>query len=61
MDKGMILSGGTAQLKHLDQLIAQATGVPCFVADEPLLCVVKGTGVVLENLDAYKRSIMSKK
>ena len=61
MDKGMILSGGGALLQNLDELIAHSTGVPCFVAEEPLLCVVKGTGVVLENLEFYKKSIMSKK
>ncbi|PIR90485.1 rod shape-determining protein [bacterium (Candidatus Gribaldobacteria) CG10_big_fil_rev_8_21_14_0_10_37_21] len=61
MNKGMILSGGGALLRALDQLIAKSTGVPCFVADEPLFCVVKGTGVVLENLDIYKKTIMTKK
>lgn len=61
MDKGMILSGGGALLRNLDSLLAQATGVPCFVAEDPLLCVAKGTGIVLENLDVYKKSIMSKK
>ena len=61
MNKGMILSGGGALLRGLDQLVAKATGVPCFVADEPLLCVVKGTGIVLENLDIYKKTIMTKK
>ncbi|MBI2452972.1 MAG: rod shape-determining protein [Parcubacteria group bacterium] len=61
MDKGMVLSGGGALLRNLDQLIARAIGVPCFIADEPLLCVVKGTGVVLENLETYKRSIMIKR
>lgn len=61
MDKGMVLSGGGALLRNLDQLIAQTTGVPCFVAEEPLLCVARGTGVVLEHLGEYKRSIMSKK
>lgn len=61
MDKGMILSGGGALLRNIDQLIAKATGVPCAVAQDPLLCVAKGTGVVLENLDVYKKSIMSKK
>ena len=58
IDKGMILSGGGALLRHLDQLISKTTGVPCYVADEPLLCVAKGTGIALENLDMYKRTIM---
>jgi rod shape-determining protein MreB len=61
MDKGMILSGGGALLRNLDELIAQSTGVPCFLAEDALLCVAKGTGVVLDNLEAYKKSIMSKK
>lgn len=58
MDKGMVLSGGTAQLKYLDQLIAKTINVPCYVADDPAYCVVKGTGIVLDNLDVYKRSLM---
>ena len=58
MDKGMILSGGTSQLRYLDQLIAKTIGVPCYLADDPAFCVVKGTGLVLENLEIYKRSIM---
>lgn len=61
MDKGIIMSGGSSQLRNLDELIGQATGVPCYVADEPLLCVAKGTGIALENLESYKRSIMSTK
>ena len=61
MDKGIIMSGGSSQLRNLDELIAQATGVPCYVADEPLLCVAKGAGIALENLESYKRSIMSTK
>ncbi len=61
MDKGMILSGGTAQLRNIDKLLSQATGVPAYVSDRSYLSVVKGTGVALENLDAYKRSILSTK
>ncbi|HDH07556.1 MAG TPA: rod shape-determining protein, partial [Candidatus Moranbacteria bacterium] len=61
MDKGMVLSGGGALLRNMDQLITKTIGVPCYVADEPLFCVVKGTGAVLENLDVYKRTIMLSK
>ncbi|EKD49642.1 MAG: hypothetical protein ACD_63C00084G0005 [uncultured bacterium] len=61
MDKGMVLSGGVALLKNLDKLIAKVTGVPCYVAEEPLLCVARGTGVALDNLDSYKRSILAAK
>lgn len=61
MDKGMILTGGGALLRNIDQRISQAIGVPCFVADDPLTCVARGTGIVLDSLDIFKRSIMSKK
>lgn len=59
MDKGIVMSGGSALLRNLDKLIAEATGVACYVADEPLLCVAKGTGIALENLESYKRSILA--
>ncbi len=61
MDKGMVLAGGGALFRNIDKLISQSTGVPCFTVDEPLLCVAKGTGQVLESLDTYKKSLMSKK
>ena len=61
MDKGMVISGGGALIENIDTLITRETGVPSFVAEDPLLCVAKGTGVVLDNLEAYKRSIMSRK
>lgn len=59
MERGMVLSGGTSQLRHLADLFSQATGVPAQVADEPTLCVAKGTGIALENLESYKRSILA--
>ena len=61
MDKGMVLTGGTALLRNMDKLFSQATGVPAYVADDSLLCVAKGTGIALDNLDAYKRSILATK
>jgi len=56
-DKGIILSGGTALLKNIDRFISEGTGVPAHVAEDPLLCVAKGTGIALENLDRFKRNI----
>jgi len=61
MDKGMVIAGGGACLKNIATLISQKTGVPCFIAEDPLRCVAKGTGVVLDNLDVYKKSLMTKK
>lgn len=57
IDKGIVLSGGTALLRNFDQMLTLETGVPCHVADDALLCVANGTGVALEHLDLYKRSI----
>ncbi len=60
IDKGVVLSGGTSLLKNLDKLMTSFTGVPCYIAEDPLFCVVKGTGVALENIELYKRSISKK-
>jgi rod shape-determining protein MreB len=59
MDKGMVLSGGSSQLRNLADLLAQATGVPAFVADEPMFAVVRGVGIALENLESYKKSLLA--
>lgn len=61
IDKGIILSGGTSLLRNIDQLVTRNTGVPAYVADDAMLCVAKGTGIALENLDSYKRSILATK
>ncbi|MFA5131347.1 MAG: rod shape-determining protein [Patescibacteria group bacterium] len=61
MDKGIVLTGGSSLLRNMDQLIARTTGVPAYVADDAMLCVVKGTGIALDNLDSYKRSILATK
>jgi len=57
IDKGIVLSGGTSQVYNFDKLMTAQTGVPCHVAEDPMLCVVRGTGVALENIELYKRSI----
>ncbi len=61
MDKGIMISGGGALLKNIAVLINRITGVPAFIADDPLFCVARGTGVVLQNLDAYKRNVVAKR
>lgn len=60
IDKGIVMTGGTALLRNLDRLMTQLTGVPCHVAEDALLCVVRGTGVALDNIELYKRSISKK-
>jgi len=60
IDKGIVLSGGTSLLCHFDKLVTEESGVPAHVAEEPMLCVVKGTGVALKNIDVYKKLIFRK-
>ncbi|MFH1790156.1 MAG: rod shape-determining protein [bacterium] len=61
IDKGIIMSGGSSMLRNLDELVSQATGVAAYVAEDPILCVIKGLGIALDNLDNYKRSILATK
>jgi len=60
IDKGVVMSGGTSLIKNFDKLMTNIIGVPCHVAEDAMLCVVRGTGVALENIDLYKRSISKK-
>lgn len=60
IDKGIVMSGGTSTLRNFDKLMTEETGVPAHVADEPLLCVVRGTGLVLENIELWKRSVSTR-
>ncbi|MBW2185751.1 MAG: rod shape-determining protein [Desulfuromonadales bacterium C00003068] len=55
VDRGIILAGGGACLKGLDQLLRQETGLPVEIADDPLSCVVLGSGAVLDELDLLRR------
>ena len=60
IDKGIVMAGGTSLLRNFDKLMTQITGVVCHVTEDPLLCVVRGTGVALENIELYKRSVGKK-
>ncbi|QQG44252.1 MAG: rod shape-determining protein [Candidatus Roizmanbacteria bacterium] len=57
VDRGVVLSGGTALLTNIDRYVTYYTGVPSFVVDDPLFCVIRGVGMALENLDSYKEAI----
>ena len=61
IDQGIIMTGGSSMLRNLPELVFRRTGVKAKLADDALFCVVKGTGIALEHLDTYKKSIMSKR
>ncbi len=61
MERGIVMSGGTSLLRNIDELVYREIGVPAKIAEDPLLCVAKGTGIALEHLEVYKRSIMAKR
>lgn len=61
IDRGITVSGGGALLRNIDELITKVTGVPAHIADDPLFCVARGTGKVLENLETYKRNVIAKR
>lgn len=57
IDRGIVLTGGGALLRHMDELLTQETGVPCYVADNPLECVAIGAGIALDHIEVIKRSL----
>ena len=61
IDNGITMTGGTSLLRNIDELVFRSTGVKAKVAEDALFCVVKGTGVALEHLDVYKKSIIAKR
>ncbi len=61
IDRGIIMTGGSSQLRNLTELVYRRTGVKAVLAEDSLYCVAKGTGIALEHLDTYKKTIISKK
>jgi len=60
VDRGLVLSGGTAMLRNIDQLLTCAIGIPAHVVDEPLTCVVRGLNTAMDNIELFKRSVKSR-
>lgn len=61
IDDGIIMTGGSSQLRNLPDLVYRKTGVKARLAEESLYCVVRGTGEALNHLETYKKTIISKK
>ncbi len=61
MEKGIIVSGGGAYLRFIDDFFKRMTGVETYIAEEPLFCVAKGAGLILNHLDVYKRTFLNKR
>jgi len=61
MEKGIIISGGGALLRNVDEFFKRISGVQCYVAENPLFCVGRGAGLILSHLDIYKRTLLNKR
>jgi rod shape-determining protein MreB and related proteins len=61
IDTGITMTGGSSQLRNLTELIYRRIGVKAYLAKDALYCVVKGTGIALNHLDTYKKTIISKR
>jgi len=60
IDQGIIMTGGSSQLRNLTELVYRKIGVKARLAEDPLYCVVNGTGIALDHLDTYKKILLSK-
>jgi len=61
IDKGIVLTGGSSLLREFDKLLTKVTGVPCYRAEDPLLCTVRGAALAVDHLDEYKRAVIAGK
>ncbi len=61
IDFGITMTGGTSQLRNLTELVFRRTGVKAHLAKDPLFCVARGTGIALNHLDTYKKTIIAKR
>jgi rod shape-determining protein MreB and related proteins len=61
IDRGIIMTGGTSMLRNFPELVLRRTGVKAKVAEDPLYCVARGTGIALEHLETYKKAIIAKR
>ncbi|MDQ5893088.1 MAG: rod shape-determining protein MreB, partial [Patescibacteria group bacterium] len=61
IDQGITMTGGSSMLRNFPELVFRRTGVKAKLADDALYCVAKGTGIALEHLNTYKKSIISKR
>ena len=59
MEKGIVLAGGGALIQNLDKLLSSQTGMPVYIAEQPLDCVVRGTGKTLEDLERLKTVLIN--
>ena len=61
IDQGIIMTGGSSLLRNFPELVFRRIGVKAVMAEDPLLCVAKGTGIALDHLDVYKKAVISKR
>ena len=61
IDQGVIMTGGSSQLRNFPELVLRRTGVKAILAKDPIFCVAKGTGIALEHLNTYKKSVIAKR